>query len=68
MPEPELEWQQPKSLEEGQEEWLEVAFGPDGLVHIRQNTRPDEIVTTTTAKWDAWVLGVKAGEFDHFVE
>ncbi|HCA87477.1 MAG TPA: DUF397 domain-containing protein [Streptomyces sp.] len=67
MPEQELKWQRPSFVEDGQE-YLEVAVGPDGNVHIRQNTRPDEIVVTTAAKWDAWVKGVKAGEFDHFVE
>ncbi|WP_030545885.1 DUF397 domain-containing protein [Streptomyces albus] len=65
---PELAWQRPSFVEDGQEEYLEVAVGPDGMVHIRQSTRPEEIVTTTPAKWDAWVKGVKAGEFDHFVE
>ena len=49
-------------------EYLEVAFGDDGNVYIRENHKPEKIVVTTEAKWDAFVLGVKAGEFDHFVE
>ncbi|ANP49841.1 hypothetical protein J2Z21_004643 [Streptomyces griseochromogenes] len=28
----------------------------------------DIMVTTTRHKWNAFVLGVRAGEFDHFVE
>ncbi|MGW1809515.1 DUF397 domain-containing protein [Streptomyces sp. NPDC002078] len=27
----------------------------------------DTVVTTTRHKWNAFVLGVQAGEFDHFV-
>ncbi|MCQ8769004.1 DUF397 domain-containing protein [Streptomyces sp. KLMMK] len=54
---------------EGDEtEYLEIAFGDDGDVHLRTNTEPETVVTTTAAKWDAFVLGVRAGEFDHFVE
>jgi hypothetical protein len=29
---------------------------------------PDTVVTTNRRKWEAFVLGVQAGEFDHFVE
>ncbi|NBE56205.1 DUF397 domain-containing protein, partial [Streptomyces sp. YC537] len=29
---------------------------------------PDTVVTTKRAKWDAFALGVQAGEFDHFVD
>ncbi|MEU5532591.1 DUF397 domain-containing protein [Streptomyces sp. NPDC020362] len=28
----------------------------------------DTVVTTTRGKWNAFVLGVRAGEFDHFAE
>lgn len=34
-------------------------------VHIRTSTTT---VTTDRAKWHAFVLGVKAGEFDHFAK
>ncbi len=37
-------------------------------VHIRVTDNPENIVTTNRRKWDAFVLGVQAGEFDHFVE
>ncbi|MFG2473854.1 DUF397 domain-containing protein [Streptomyces fagopyri] len=47
--------------------WIEIAFGEDDLVHIRETSDPTNVVTTTRRKWDAFVLGVRAGEFDHFV-
>ncbi|NJQ00100.1 DUF397 domain-containing protein [Streptomyces zingiberis] len=65
---PELVWQRPSFVDDTHGEYLEVAVGPEGMVHIRQNTHPDRIVSTTPAKWEAWVKGVKAGEFDHFVD
>ncbi|MEV5506173.1 DUF397 domain-containing protein [Streptomyces orinoci] len=50
-------------------EYLEVAFGNEGddNVYIRENVHPEKVVITTKRKWDAFVLGVQAGEFDHFV-
>ncbi|MFF3450946.1 DUF397 domain-containing protein [Streptomyces sp. NPDC002667] len=48
--------------------WIEIAFGEDDLVHLRETSDPGNVVTTTRRKWDAFVLGVRAGEFDHFVE
>lgn len=47
---------------------LEVTTGEDGMIYIRETEEPDIVAITTPAKWDAFVLGVKAGEFDHFVE
>jgi hypothetical protein len=54
--------------EEGPGPWIEIAFGPDDLVHLRETGDPENVVTTTQKKWDAFVLGVQAGEFDHFTE
>ncbi|MEU9139110.1 DUF397 domain-containing protein [Streptomyces sp. NPDC048404] len=48
--------------------WIELAFSEDDLVYIRETGDPENVVTTTRRKWDAFVLGVQAGEFDHFVE
>ena len=48
--------------------WIELAFGDNDLVYIRETSDPETVVTTTQKKWDAFVLGVQAGEFDHFVE
>ncbi|MFD7663113.1 DUF397 domain-containing protein [Streptomyces sp. NPDC059788] len=61
-----LNWQKATDDEDAPE-YIEVAFGEDGRVHLRTNTEPDNVVVTTRTKWDAFVLGVKAGEFDHFV-
>ncbi|WP_037841676.1 DUF397 domain-containing protein [Streptomyces sp. NRRL WC-3549] len=48
--------------------WIEIAFGPGELVHLRETGDPDTVVTTTRTKWDAFAQGVRAGEFDHFAE
>ncbi|GAA2656588.1 DUF397 domain-containing protein [Streptomyces lunalinharesii] len=39
----------------------------DGEVKLRESDDPDLIVTTSVAKLRAFTLGVKAGEFDHFI-
>ncbi|MFF0289607.1 DUF397 domain-containing protein [Streptomyces sp. NPDC005262] len=54
--------------EEGSGPWIELAFDPDGLVHLRETSDPTNIVTTTRTKWEAFAKGVMAGEFDHFAE
>jgi hypothetical protein len=61
-----LVWQKSSFSGGGNGDCVEVATAPDGLVHLRESDRPDEIVTTTRVKLDAFVKGVKAGEFDHF--
>jgi hypothetical protein len=45
---------------------LTVTSGPGELVHLRETGDPGSVVTTTRTKWDTFVLGVLAGEFDHF--
>ncbi|MGW1087903.1 DUF397 domain-containing protein [Streptomyces sp. NPDC002596] len=54
--------------EDGPGPWIEIAFGPDGLVHLRETDDPSTVVTTTRTKWEAFTKGVMAGEFDHFAE
>ncbi|AXE79493.1 DUF397 domain-containing protein [Streptomyces atratus] len=39
----------------------------DGSIKMRESDDPDVVVTTTVAKLRAFVLGVKAGEFDHLI-
>ncbi|MFD7236474.1 DUF397 domain-containing protein [Streptomyces syringium] len=39
----------------------------DEVVLIRESDEPDQIVRTSRAKLRAFVLGVKAGEFDHLI-
>lgn len=46
---------------------LEATVGEDGLVYIRETEQPEVVAVTTPAKWEAFVKGVRAGEFDHFV-
>ncbi|MFF0111513.1 DUF397 domain-containing protein [Streptomyces prasinus] len=45
---------------------IEVAVDADDTVRIRATAAPGTTVTTDRRKWDAFVLGVRAGEFDHF--
>ncbi|MCQ4081883.1 DUF397 domain-containing protein [Streptomyces sp. RB6PN25] len=47
---------------------IEVTRGDNGMIYLRESDEPDVVAVTTPAKWDAFVKGVKAGEFDHFVE
>ncbi|MBI4942676.1 MAG: DUF397 domain-containing protein [Actinobacteria bacterium] len=43
---------------------VEVAAGPGGVA-VRDSKRPDSApLTFTTPEWQAFVLGVKNGEFD----
>ncbi len=46
---------------------LEATVGDDGMIYIRETEQPEVVAVTTRAKWDAFVKGVRAGEFDHFV-
>lgn len=62
-----LEWRKATDDPDA-EAYLEIAVDPEGMVHIRESSRPEVVAVTTPAKWDAFVRGVKAGEFDHFVE
>jgi hypothetical protein len=61
-------WQKSSfSSGDGNSECLEVSRGEDGLVRIRESDEPDVVAVTTPAKWNAFIKGIKAGEFDHFV-
>ncbi|MBW1599327.1 DUF397 domain-containing protein [Streptomyces sp. JJ38] len=55
-----------RSSDDPDEECIEVAVGEGDLVHLRQTDDPEHVVTTTKAKWRAFVLGVRNDEFDHF--
>jgi predicted secreted Zn-dependent protease len=63
-----LEWIRAEVEDGSDEHCFEVAAGEGDLIHIRQTDEPEKIVTTTRAKWQAFVLGVQNNEFDHFVE
>ncbi|MEV6422944.1 DUF397 domain-containing protein [Streptomyces sp. NPDC051662] len=45
---------------------VNVAVSDDGSIKLHESDKPDVIVTTTPEKLRAFILGVKAGEFDHF--
>ncbi|WP_424212456.1 DUF397 domain-containing protein [Streptomyces sp. BI20] len=45
---------------------VEVA-AHDGNIVMRESDDPEFVVTTTPAKLRAFILGIKAGEFDHLV-
>ncbi|MDG9695196.1 DUF397 domain-containing protein [Streptomyces sp. DH17] len=51
---------------------IQVTFTPgndaDASVRVHAPGACGAVVTTDRQKWEAFVLGVKAGEFDHFVE
>ncbi|WP_407639008.1 DUF397 domain-containing protein [Actinacidiphila yeochonensis] len=46
---------------------LEATVGDDGMIYIRETRQPEVVAVTTPRKWEAFVLGVQAGEFDHLV-
>ncbi|MEV0777675.1 DUF397 domain-containing protein [Streptomyces sp. NPDC050428] len=45
-----------------------VSAADDGTIKLRESDDPNTIVTTTPEKLRAFILGVKAGEFDHFAD
>lgn len=46
---------------------FDVSVGDGDLLHVRARAVPSKVVTTTRAQWDAFALGVRAGEFDHLL-
>lgn len=64
---PALHWQ--KSTFSGEANGcVYLAAADDGTIKLRESDDPGVIVTTTPEKLRAFILGVKAGEFDHFAE
>ncbi|MQS13039.1 DUF397 domain-containing protein [Streptomyces kaniharaensis] len=59
------DWQRP-SLSSESDVCLEVRT-VDGMVEIRESDTTEITVRTTPKKWEAFLLGVQAGEFDHLV-
>ncbi|RGD61027.1 DUF397 domain-containing protein [Kitasatospora xanthocidica] len=63
-----LVWQKASySDAEGADNCLELAQGNGDLCHVRESDDPSIILTTTTTKLRAFLLGAKAGEFDHLI-
>ena len=52
-----------KSSYSGNLNCVDVTF-VDGRVEVRNTRDPQAVLTFTVAEWEAFLLGVKAGEFD----
>ncbi|MGD3112323.1 DUF397 domain-containing protein [Streptomyces sp. YGL11-2] len=63
----ELNWQKSSFSGGGNpEECIELAPHDDAIL-MRESDAPDVVVTTTRSKLQAFIQGVKAGEFDHLI-
>ncbi|WP_037803062.1 DUF397 domain-containing protein [Streptomyces sp. NRRL F-5135] len=60
-----LNWQK-SSFSGNAANCVHIAAADDGTIKIHESDDPATIVTTTPEKLRAFILGVKAGEFDHF--
>jgi hypothetical protein len=68
MTDPSILWRRPAGVAEG-EDCIETAELPDGTIGVRSTADLDAgIVVFTRAEIDAFVKGVKAGEFDDLAE
>lgn len=61
-----IQWQKSSFSGANGPECIEIAHSGADLL-MRESDNPDLIVSTTSEKFRAFILGVKAGEFDHFV-
>ncbi|WP_030060828.1 MULTISPECIES: DUF397 domain-containing protein [Streptomyces] len=64
----ELRWQ--KSSFSGSNEGgncVELAAGAEDVRHLRESDDPSVILTTSTSRLRAFVLGAQAGEFDQLI-
>ncbi|MEW1721080.1 DUF397 domain-containing protein [Streptomyces sp. NPDC093109] len=62
-----LKWQK-SSYSANANGCIHIAAADDGNIKLVESDNPDVIVTTTPEKLKAFILGIKAGEFDHFAE
>jgi hypothetical protein len=60
-----IQWQKSSFSGANGEDCVEIAHS-DGNLLMRESDNPSHILTTTPTKLRAFILGVKAGEFDHF--
>ncbi|MFC8824803.1 DUF397 domain-containing protein [Streptomyces sp. NPDC057137] len=62
-----INWQKSSySGHDGEIKCVELAH-VNGQILLRESDAPDTIVTTDRDKLRAFLLGVKAGEFDHLI-
>ncbi|MGW3563262.1 DUF397 domain-containing protein [Streptomyces sp. NPDC000941] len=59
-----LAWRKSSYSGGGEGECVEVAAGPDGLVHFRESDDPQVTAATTRAIWATFTAAAKAGDFD----
>lgn len=53
------------SYSDGASNCVETAFAADGTVGVRHSKNPTgPVIEFSTAEWDAFITGVKDGEFD----
>jgi hypothetical protein len=62
-----IQWQKSSFSGGGGENCVEVAQH-DGNIVMRESDAPGDIITTSRDKLAAFIQGVKAGEFDHFID
>lgn len=61
----EIQWQKSSFSTGGGEQCVEIAEH-NGEILLRESDDPNTVTTTTRNKFNAFIAGVKAGEFDHF--
>ncbi|MER5770994.1 DUF397 domain-containing protein [Streptomyces sp. NPDC001985] len=61
-----IRWQK-SSSGGGGENCVEIARH-EGSILLRESDTPGTVITTDRAKLAAFIQGVKAGEFDHFLD
>ncbi|MFD5501364.1 DUF397 domain-containing protein [Streptomyces sp. NPDC127061] len=60
-----IEWQK-SSFSGGGEQCVEVARQAEEIL-VRESDDPRVVTRTSRSKFAAFIQGVKAGEFDHFI-
>ncbi|MEU3184693.1 DUF397 domain-containing protein [Streptomyces sp. NPDC006923] len=61
-----IKWQKSSFSGGGGEQCVEIAEH-NGAILMRESDDPNMVTTTDRSKFAAFIAGVKAGEFDHFV-
>ncbi|MEU0986052.1 DUF397 domain-containing protein [Streptomyces sp. NPDC005963] len=62
-----ISWQKSTYSGAQGEDCVEIAQHHDTIL-IRESDTPNTVITTDRAKLAAFIQGVKAGEFDHFLD
>ncbi|MFC0599901.1 DUF397 domain-containing protein [Streptomyces palmae] len=61
----EINWQK-SSFSGDRDDCVEVGQAGDSIL-MRESDEPHAVITTTREKLAAFILGAKAGEFDHLI-